>query len=257
MPTEAAANADAANAVVEPIKPAPIALPAAQAADDPNNPPWLPERLARERKSAAKDAEIAARKSLLEEMGFADIDVAKKLAAEEKKRAEAQKSLETKLAERDTKLSTAEARLNELNLSVKGFADEQVQTLSESQRKAVLELAGNDPAKQLKAIATLRPTWGNSLSDRNQTTTQTSANASSSTTNQTTQTSAGKPAPATAPGATAPPAGGGPPVVPNHLEMYEMLNNQSSPDYKPFAASKLLLAHSKEIAAARTARGSN
>lgn len=239
MPAAPAQPATNATPVVPPA--------AAQTNEDPNNPSWLPDRLARERKSAAKEADAAARKALLEELGFGDIEVAKKLAADEKKRAEAQKSLETKVAERDAKLSTTEARLNELNSSVKVFADEQIATLSDPQRKAVLDLAGDDPAKQLKAIATLRPTWGASIPV-----------VPAQVPNGTTPANGAppvapivppaKPAAPTAPGATAPsPAGAT--VVPNHLETYEWLEKN-----KPFAASTYFQVHYAEINEARSKR---
>jgi hypothetical protein len=255
MPTEIDPNAAApvgAPAAVPVVVP-----PAAQTADDPNNPPWLSERLARERKAVAKEADANARKAVLAELGIEDIDSIKKLSAEEKKRAEAQKSLETKNAEANAAIAAKDARNKELESSVKVFAEGQLATLSEAQKAAVLKVAGEDPAKQLNAIEALRPTWALVAPTAPAVPAQAPNGAA---------TPAAAPPPAVVPPArpataTAPPAAAPPPagstVVPNHLEIYERLSNQSSPDYKPFAASAYLLTYGKEIEAARKARGSN
>lgn len=217
---------------------------------DPNNPPWLSGRLKETRQKAEEDA----RAKFLAELGTDDPETAKKLIAEEKKRAEERKSLETKHAEVSEALKTKDARNKELESSVKVFADGQLALLSEPQKAAVLKVAGEDPAKQLNAIEALRPTWA------------AVAPAAPALAPNGTAPSADvappvvvppvKLATATAPPAVAPPPAGST-VVPNHLEIYDKLNNQSSPDYRPFAASAYLLVHGREIEAARKARGSN
>jgi hypothetical protein len=254
MSTETNANPNAAN--VAPIAPAqpvvqPTVQPPASQSNDDANPPWLPARLERERKNAAKEAEAIARKALLEELG-GDPDSIKKLLADEKKRQDAQKSLETKLAERETALSAKDSRNKELEESVKSYAEGQLAGLTEQQKAAVIAVAGTDPPKQLKAIEALRPTWASVAPVVPQ---QTPNGAASPVAAQPVVPPA-KPASATAPAPNAPPPAGAP-VVPNHLEVYDKLNNQSSPDYKPFAAANYYLAYGKEIDAARKSRGSN
>lgn len=257
MPTETTANADAANAVVEPIK----TVPAAQTADDPNKepselPPWVQKRIEQAKRSGAKDAEAAARKAMLAELGIEDPDAVKKLLAEEKKRAEERKSLEQKAAERDVENANLKRERDELRESAKSFATAQMEALTEAQRNAVKELAGEDPAKQLKTIATLRATWGTVPVVPSQV-----PNAAAPEVPAPAQAPAvppaTKPATATAPGATAPPANGGAPVVANHLEIYERMNDPASPDYMPFRAGAYLLTHGRSIEEARKARGSN
>lgn len=258
MSTETTANADAANAVVEPIKPATQAAPAKQKYEvdyDPNNPPWLAGKLTDVRQKAEENA----RKAVLEELG-GDPDAIKKLLADEKKRAEAQKSLEQKNAEANEALKSKDARNKELEESVKSYADGQLAALSEAQRAAVVAVAGNDPPKQLKAIEALRPTWA--IVGSSQTTTQGSQSGNGSTeatqTQQTTQTAPvvhGKPATQTAPPANAPPPAGGPPVIENRLETYTAMTDPSSPHYAPFMAATFYSRYRHEIEAAKKSRG--
>lgn len=252
--SNAAPNGAAANAAPAiQAQPAPVAAPpAVQANDDPNNPPWLPERLARERKTAAKEAEANARKLLLEELG-GDPDSIKKLLADEKKRAEAQKTLETKVAERDAALNAKDARNKELESSVKVFADGQLSSLSESQKAAVLKVAGDDPAKQLNAIEALRPTWA-----------AVAPVAPAQAPNAATPVAVppvvaappARPATATAPPANAPPPAGSS-VVENRLETFTAMNDPQSPTYAPFAAAAFYGRYRTEIEAAKKSRGAS
>lgn len=260
-PNGAAPNA-APSAPAQPASPpVPAAKPKYEVDYDPNNPPWLNDRLDRERKSAAKEAEAAARKAMLAELGVDDPAVLKKLADEEKKRAEERKSLEQRVAERETALKAKDDRNRELEESVKSYAEMQLAGLTEQQKAAVLAVAGSDPPKQLKAIEALRPTWS-IVAPNAQAPQGSQAATGSDSTNQTNaappvvQPPAVKPASATAPAPNAPPPAGAP-VVPNHLETYEKLNNPSSPDYAPFKASAYLLAYGNEIREARKARGLN
>lgn len=253
---------DAANAAVAtPAKP--VVPAAASHAEDPNKEPselpaWVVKRLDQAKRSGAKESEANVRKAMLAELGIDDPESAKQLFADAKKRAEERKSLEQKAAERDLENTNLKKERDELRESAKSFATTQMEALTEAQRNAVKDLAGEDPAKQLKTIATLRPTWGTAPAGAASPTTTTQVDtttAGSSNANQAPP--AGKPAAATAPGATAPPANGGAPLIANHLEVYESLSNQGSSTFKPFAAGAYLLAHGKEIEAARKARGAN
>jgi hypothetical protein len=116
----------------------------------------------------------------------------------------------------------------------------------------------------LKTIATLRPTWAKPATASQQTAQEQSqaANSTSVTTSvqqqQTTvQAPVAKPATATAPGPTAPPANGGAPVVQNHLEMYTAMNTPGSPNYAPFHAAAYYARYGSEIEAARKSRSAN
>lgn len=248
MTTETAANADAAIAVVDPIKPA---TTNAQANEDPNKEPtelpvWVAKRLEQAKRAGAKDAESAVRKSLLAELGVDDPAKIKQIVDEQRKREEAQKSQEQKLAELQLREQQNQARLKELEEAVKLDAAEQLASLTEEQRKAVIDLAGDDPAKQRKAIATLRPTWAKPVSDASQS--QTNANGSQGLQGQTAPPAIAKPAMATAPGATAPPPAGTQ-VVANHLQVYEQALATS-----PFVAADYYQVHYGQINEARGAR---
>lgn len=220
-----------------------------------NDPAWLAKRLDRERKNASKDSEEKARAKLMADLGIDDLEVVKKLAADKKRRDDEQKSLEQRVAERDRDLASREAELKSYREATKVLADEQLASLSEEQRNAVVGLAGEDPAKQLKAIATLRPTWAkpdSSQKSTNQTQQSTQANVSNGSANTVPP---ARPATPTAPAATAPPPTGGPPVVSNHLEIFTALNDPNLPTYAPFFSAAYGLRFGKEIAEARKARG--
>lgn len=121
-------------------KPAPAANPEGK-------PPWLDERLERERAKMLKD------------LGAESFDAVKKVmdearSLEEQKKSDAQKrgELERDLkAEREQKQAMAEA--------LGAYAKAQMGGLTDAQRAAVSGIAGDDPAKQLKTIEALRPTW--------------------------------------------------------------------------------------------------
>jgi hypothetical protein len=243
MSTETAANADAANAAVDPIKPAPTN---AQANEDPNKEPnelpaWVAKRVEQAKRAGAKDAEAVVRKAMLAELGVDDPAKIKQIVDEQRKREEAQKSQEQKLAELTVREQQREARLKELEETVKLDASEQLAALTEDQRKAVLDLAGEDPAKQRKAIATLRPTWAPAAPATPPIVPATNAS-------QAPVVAPTKPAPPTAPGNVAPtPAGTQ--VVANHLQVYEQLLASS-----PFVAADYYQAHYAAINEARGAR---
>lgn len=257
---QAAPNAPVQPAIAAPVVQPPVAQPNAGADD--KDPPWLPERLARAQKTAVKEGEEKGRKALLAELGIDDPEVVKKLVSDKKKRDEDAKSQEQKLAEYQLREQQNQARLKELEEAVKLDAAEQLALLTEEQRKAVVELAGDDPAKQRKAIATLRPTWDKPASQA-ATETQTNANGSQGSSVQQVQTqqpapvaAPPKPASATAPGATAPPPAGTV-VVTNHLETYNAMNDPKSPHYAPFSSAAYYARYQTEIVAAQKSRNAN
>lgn len=218
---------------------------------DDKEPAWLPDRLDRARKEGAKAAKEEARKAILAEMGIDDPDTIKKIVAEQKKRDDERKTVEQKLAEESAARKKYETDLAQYVEATKTLAGEQLATLSEEQRSAVLALAGDDPARQIKTIAALRPTWKQqALAATDQTTTTSGGNSAGSSQQQPAPAKAPPPKPAD----TAPPAGAPSPagsvVTNNHLAVYEALQKSA-----PFSAPVYYLEHRAAIDAAKQARG--
>lgn len=128
------------------ISPA-AALPAKPAAPAADEPAWLPARLERERAKVLKD------------LGAESLDDAKKAVEKSKAVDEAQKSDAQKRGELETTLKAERAEKQELSAALASYAKSQMGTLTDAQRNAVSALAGDDHAKQLKAIDALRSTW--------------------------------------------------------------------------------------------------
>lgn len=130
---------DSANQVVPPVAAAP--------SGSSDEPAWIGQRLERERTKMLKD------------LGVESLDDAKKAleqvrAVEEQKKSDAQKrgELESTLkTEREEKKAMADA--------LGAYAKSQMGSLTDAQREAVAAVAGDDPAKQLKTIEALKPTW--------------------------------------------------------------------------------------------------
>jgi hypothetical protein len=73
----------------------------------------------------------------------------------------------TKLKELEDSQKTEQQKLEEqaaegakLKEQLAGYASTQMATLTPEQQKAVKDVAGTDPGRQLDAIESLRPTWG-------------------------------------------------------------------------------------------------
>jgi hypothetical protein len=257
-PNGAASNAalPAAQPAIPPTNGQPVVVKPKYEVDyDPNNPPWLNDRLEQAKKGAAKEAEANARKALLAELGVDDPAVLKKLADEDKKRTEERKSLEQRAAERETALKAKDDRNRELEESVKSYAEGQLAGLTEQQKAAVIAVAGNDPPKQLKAIEALRPTWA--MVAPVAPTAVPNGAAPANAAPPVVQPPAAKPAAATAPSPNAPPPAGVS-VVPNHLEVYTaMTSDPKSPHYAPFSAAEYYGRYGAEIEAAKKSRSAN
>jgi hypothetical protein len=183
--------------------PAPAAAPRTTVSDLP--PEALKERLERERS--------AAQAALLKDLGVASTDELKAAveaarAAAESRKTEAEKQAAL-IAERDGLVK----RVQSFGEALTAHANATLSALSDSQKAAVVSLAGDDPAAQLKAISALRPTWASEV-----------------------------PAPqgATVPAAAAPQTVT--PTTPNRKQEYESLKAKN-----PFAASSYLAQHRKEI----------
>jgi hypothetical protein len=133
----------AAPVVVDP-KPVVTQAPSATETEKPH---WLPARLERERQQVLKD------------LGVESVEDAKKAIAELTAKRDAEKTAAQKAAELETSLKASSARTQEMTEALNAFASSQLGSLTEEQRSAVLAVAGDDPAKQLKAVAALTPTW--------------------------------------------------------------------------------------------------
>lgn len=140
---------------IEPGK-APVAPPGVVAAppsptpapsESDKDPQWLGARLDRERKK------------ILADLGVEDVEDGKKSIAELKAKREAEKTAAQKATELEGKLKTTAAEKEAMAEALGTYAKAQMATLSAEQRAAVTALAGEDAAKQLKAIEALTPTW--------------------------------------------------------------------------------------------------
>jgi hypothetical protein len=197
--------------------PAPAATPPspAVAAKPDDSPAWLPERLSR--------AEEAARAKVLAEIGVDDPAKAKKILDDAKRVEEEQKTIGEKKAEAETEAKAARKEADRLRKIATDHAGRMMMALKPEHQFAVKELAGDDPAEQLKAIGILGPTWIAS--------------------GQVEPLGGQPPAPAanTAPPPNAPPPAN-PGSPPDHKQVYASLESRN-----PFQAAAYGLAHPAEV----------
>lgn len=200
---------------------APPAAPPAGGGDQ--EPSWLKGRLEREQETT--------RKAILAELGVPDVKDGKAALAELKKRQDAEKSDLEKKDGRIKELEPQAARAVELEKTVKARADVELAALTEEQKTAVKAIAGDDPAKVLTAIDTLKPTWK-------------AAPAAPP---------PGAPPPKPAPGSTTaagpPPAPAAPPATVDHLALYDELQKSN-----PMQAAHYRELYGAQITAAREAK---
>lgn len=137
---------------VAPVAAAPAApVPPAVDAD----PVWLPERLKRAKEQAAEQE----RKELLKKLGIDDPEKAAQIIAEAKQREEKEKTLAQKYAEAEARTKALTERNAHLEAATAATAKREMATLTDEQRDAVKNLAGDDPAAQVRTISALVPTW--------------------------------------------------------------------------------------------------
>lgn len=127
----------------------PAQTPPAPEAQKPADPPKAA--------SGPTEAEILAK--VRAEYGGASAEEVKAALALAKAAEEAKKSDAEKLATATAEAAAVKARASALEAALKGHADRELASLSDAQRAAVVALAGDDPAKVIPAINTLRPTW--------------------------------------------------------------------------------------------------
>lgn len=149
MSTEAEAAAQSAQTEAQTTvqeQPAAQQAQAAQA-DSAEDPKWLGARLDRERKS------------VLKQLGVDNVEDAKLAIDELRKRRDSEKTETERLRAELDEAKKVAAKAKDLESVVALQAETAVASLSESQREAVLKLAGDDPTHVLRAIEALRPTW--------------------------------------------------------------------------------------------------
>lgn len=195
--------------------PAPIAPAATDSTTGENaNPPWLKARLDRERE--------AAQKALLRDLGVDDPKAARDALAAYKAAQDAAKTEAQRLADEVNALRPKAERLSTLESVINARAESELASLSETQRAAVVALAGDDSAARLRAIDALRPTWAAQPA-----------------------TTAVAPKPLAAPASTTASAAAprpGEPTQTDHKAVYAELRKSN-----PMAAASYALAHQRDI----------
>ncbi len=110
-------------------------------------PAWLPDRLAQKEKSLLKD------------LGVANIDEAKAAVKAAKEAELAKKSLEERYSTVNTDLVQLQQQHKEQGEIIKMRAEAEFSSLTPEQQKAVTDIAGDNHAKRLQTITALSPTW--------------------------------------------------------------------------------------------------
>lgn len=172
-----------------------------------------------------------AKSTVLKDLGVSDLDKAKAAIAAAAKAEEDAKSAAQKLGETAATVKSLNDELERHKAVTRDHASRQLAVLTMEQQAAVKALAGEDPAMQLRAIDTLRPTWSVAPVVAQP---QPAAPPSAA------------PAPAP-PATTAPPAAAAPPAAgpsspPDHKSEYKALQKTN-----PVAAAHYLQAHAKQI----------
>lgn len=213
---DAKGAAPAATETPAPATPPPAAT-APAAAPPPGDPNWLAPRLEQAKRAA------------LTEAGFASADEAKAAkAALDANKTEAQRQ-----ADKLKALEPEAEAAKDLRSRLTKYADAELAKLTEPQKAAVLAIIGEDKTKALDVIEQLRPTW-----------VATPAAPAAGATGGTPPT---KPAPATAPGRTAP-ADASAPSSASKLSQYRELEKTN-----PFAAAEFMSRNYADIEAERVA----
>lgn len=172
-----------------------------------NDPEWLSPRLERERKQ------------LLKELGIDNPEDAKAALRAYREEQDRQKSEVQKLTEKNAALEAKARRAEELEDAIKASASAELSSLTSEQREAVNDIAGDDPAKVLRAIKRLAPTWARDPAPKS------------------------PPAPAdTAPPRDAPNGDKGTESPPDHKARYQQLKTEN-----PVLAAYYLQQHSQHI----------
>lgn len=188
--------------------------PASTPESNTTEPNWLPSRLERERKTIAR------------RFGAESLDEVEQRLAKAKEIEQERMSEVERLRARTAELEVAAKERDEFRSAIAAQAADAMASLTQEQRDAVEELADGSPAKQLKAILKLKPTWK----------------------------AQEQPKPPLPPPVSTSAATPGPnptaPVTNNHLATWERLKRDN-----PMEAAHYFLLHQVEIVEARKARG--
>lgn len=145
----AAPGTDTPAAAPAPIPPAaPPPAPEAGAQQDPN---WLAPRL--------EQAKRAAETAVLAQLGVKDAAEAKAALDAYKAAQDAAKTEAERVSARLAEGEAAKARAATLEAAVSAHAATEMAKLDDAKRDAVIAIAGEDTAAQLRAISALAPTW--------------------------------------------------------------------------------------------------
>lgn len=134
----------------------PVAAPPAPATppEDPN----LVRMTSAQLKERLDESRASAESKIAKELGVTVAEAKVILAAHKAKEDASKSDVERLTAEREA-LKAQTAELAEYRAAVEVRASAELQGLTEAQRAAVVALAGDHPAKQLRTIETLRPSW--------------------------------------------------------------------------------------------------
>jgi hypothetical protein len=97
--------------------------------------------------------------SALKRLGFDKIDDAETFLKTARTAADAQKTEAEKMRERLAALEPLESEVKTYRETLGNVVKGELEKLIDAQRTAVIALGGEDPAKQLHALAALQPTW--------------------------------------------------------------------------------------------------
>lgn len=216
-----------------PAQPAPpAAAPPPQG--DPQNPPWLKDRLERAKQSAKAE--------VLGELGFKSAEEIAELKAAHDAKLEADKTAEQKAVEAKAEAERLAKENAALSKTIAQRAQAEMAKLTEEQRSAVLAAAGEDGAQQLRMIDTFAPTWAKAAAAGAQQSSDGNTSAAAAATGQAAappNTSQQPPATTAAP-RTAPTDADTSPV--DHKAAYEQLKQEN-----PVKAAHYLNAHGADI----------
>lgn len=144
----ALANTDPGKAQQPPAAQAEPQAPPAPKPGDVGTPEWLNPRLEQKARAARAD--------LLKEIGVDDPEALKKLVAESRARADAEKTASEKLAASEKARERAEQTAETYRAALAVRAEAEFAKLTEPQRAFVEKTAGADPAKRIAAIEDVR-----------------------------------------------------------------------------------------------------
>lgn len=144
---------ETAPAVTPEATPAPEVVPPPVEVKPPESqdPAWLPERLARAKSSGVDE--------LLKTAGFGSVEELQNARDELQKLKDAQLSEQERAQKERDELKLRADRAGALEATVSSFANRELAGLTEAQASAVKAIAGEDPARILATIDSLKPTW--------------------------------------------------------------------------------------------------